>query len=82
MQQTSNIISNGPIDHQALKQIQPFILYGLCYGSNEAKKSLWSMLLGKLSNGPSQQIVLDWALESLLWQSQVSNAFRYKSMLY
>lgn len=70
MQQTSNIISCGEVDLQSLKQIKPFVIYILCCGPCETRGSLWSLLIGKLSNAYSSEI-LDWLLESLLWQNQV-----------
>lgn len=73
MQQSSSIISNGGINLQALKQIQPFIIYSLCYGSCDVQISLWNLLMGKLSITSSNQltVVLEWMLESLLWQKKV-----------
>ena len=75
VQQTSNIISCGEVNLQCLKQIKPFVLYILCCGPSETRASLWSLLIGKLSNANSSEI-LDWLLESLLWQNQVQQSFQ------
>lgn len=70
LQQISSIIANSSLDIQALKQIKPFVTYGLCYGSIESKSSLWNILQGKLYHEENESIVC-WILESFFWQQQV-----------
>lgn len=67
-QQTSNIISSGVFEVQALKDIKPFVIYILCYGSYETQISLLCLLMEKLYNEKSScQILIDWLLEALSW---------------
>ena len=69
IQQTSNIISSGMFEVQALKEIKPFVIYILCYGMHETRTSLLSILMGKL-NSVKNPLIIDWLLEALLWQHQ------------
>ncbi len=75
-QEISTIVSNSSLDLQALNQIKPFVIYGLCYGSIESRSSLWNMLQGKLYHEDSRPIVC-WILESFFWQQQVCNLFNH-----
>ena len=72
IQQTSNIISSGMFEVQALKEIKPFVIYILCYGMHETRTSLLSILMGKL-NSVKNPLIIDWLLEALLWQHQHAN---------
>jgi hypothetical protein len=69
IQQTSNIISTGMFEVQALKEIKPFVIYTLCYGLYETRTSLLSILMGKL-HSVKNPLIIDWLLETLLWQHQ------------
>jgi hypothetical protein len=82
IQQTSNIISSGMFEVQALKEIKPFVIYILCYGLNETRISLLSILMGKL-HSVKNPLIIDWLLETLLWHhQQVVTHLAFKSHYY
>lgn len=82
IQQTSNIISSGMFEVQALKEIKPFVIYILCYGLNETRISLLSILMGKL-HSVKNPLIIDWLLETLLWHhQQVATHLAFKSHYY
>jgi hypothetical protein len=82
IQQTSNIISSGMFEVQALKEIKPFVIYILCYGLNETRFSLLSILMGKL-HSVKNPLIIDWLLETLLWHhQQVATHLAFKSHYY
>jgi hypothetical protein len=67
---------------QALKEIKPFVIYILCYGLNETRISLLSILMGKL-HSVKNPLIIDWLLETLLWHhQQVVTHLAFKSHYY
>lgn len=70
------------IEVQALKEIKPFVIYILCYGLNETRISLLSILMGKL-HSVKNPLIIDWLLETLLWHhQQVVTHLAFKSHYY
>ena len=74
LQQMSMLVSCRSFDQQVLKQFKSFIIYALCYGSPEVRLSLWNLLIGKLNN-VRNQLIIDWLMESLLWQQVINVTF-------